>query len=165
MSKLGDAFKDGRIVAGAVVLGLTGVLGVGVVTVANANPEPAAVVETADPAMTIDLTETTDNGLATEQEAEAAAAEAARIEAERVAAEAAAAAEAARVAAEQEAARIAAEQAAAYEESYEEPTYSEPDPAPPADYCPDGYIDDPTKGCHSPICAVLADGTEVPCAP
>ena len=84
------------------------------------------------------------NGLAAEQEAEAAAAEAARIAAE------AAAAEAARVAAEQaaaaEAERIAAEQQAAAEaESFDEPA---DDPAPADDGIPAGawplaWVDDP----------------------
>lgn len=158
MGKIRDAFKDGRIVGGVVALGIAAAVGTGVGVVAtSANADQPAVVQTSDPAMTIDLTETTVNGLATEQEAAAAAAEAERLAAE------AAAAEAARVAAEQaaqaEAERLAAEQAAA-----EEPVYSEPAPEePPASYCPDGYIDDPNLGCHSPICAVLEDGTQVPC--
>ncbi len=129
MSKLGDALKDGRIVGWVVIVGMMATVGVGVgvvATTANAG-QPAAVVQTDDPALTIDLTGTTANGLADEQETDAAAVVAA--EAARVAAEA----EAARVAAEQaaaEAERIAAEQAA------EEPASDEP--APIDDGIPDG---------------------------
>lgn len=128
MGKIRDAFKDGRIVAGVVAVGLTAVAGAGVVTVANAQQEPAAVVQTADPALTIDLTDTPyTNGLASEQESEAAAVEQARLAAEaeaaRVAAEQAAAAEAARIAAERAA---AAEQQAAAEETFDGPEPSDP---------------------------------------
>lgn len=122
MSKLGDKFKDGRIVGiallGAVVLAGGGL---GIATLASANAAPAAVVQTVEPVDFAALPYT--NGLAGEQEVDAAAAVAA--EQARVAAEAAAA-ETARVAAEQaaavEAERVAAEQAA--------PEQSSDDPAP-----------------------------------
>ena len=150
MGKLGDAFKDGRLVGGLVIAGVVGAFGVvgGTVVAIDSAAAPAAVVETVAP--TLDPTAYTTNGLASEQETDAAAAEAARIEAERVAAEAAAAAEAARVAAEHaaaaEAERIAAEEAAAYEE----PVYDEPAaPAPvessgvPAGAWPLTWVADP----------------------
>lgn len=86
---------------GAVAAVIAGVYAFGA-TAPAADPAPTPTVEVAA------YVGTTENGLAFEQEADAAAAEAARIEAERVAAEAAAAAEAARVEAE----RVAAEEAA-----------------------------------------------------
>jgi hypothetical protein len=152
-----------QVVGWATVAVLTGVVGVGVVAGVNsANAEPE-VAETPAAVITTDLTDIPyTNGLAGEQETDAAAA--VKAEQDRLAAEAAAA-EAARIAAEQAAAEQAAAEQATTEESNDEPTYSEPDPAPeaPVDYCPDGYIDDPNLGCHSPICAVLEDGTQVPC--
>lgn len=118
------AFKDGRIVGGVLLVGVAAAVGFGTYTVVTtAIPEqPAATVETV---AAVDLTAIPYiNGLADEQETEAAAAEAARVAAE------AAAAEAARVAAEQSAAaeaeRVAAEQAAAVED---EPTPEEPAPS------------------------------------
>ena len=113
--------KTETVVGWTVVAGLAAALGFGLAPiVTNANAEPAAVVET-DQAT--DLTKIGyTNGLAGEQESEAAALEAARIAAEaeaaRVAAEQAAAAEAARIAAER------AEQQAA--ESYDAPSGEEP---------------------------------------
>lgn len=113
--------------------GLALVLGGSTFAVASGyNPfpaEPAAVVETADFVAT-----STENGLAAEQEADAAAAvaaAAAQAEADRVAAEAAAAAEAN---------RIAAEQAAAVEAENAAPDSSGPDApsAPSVTYCPAG---------------------------
>ena len=156
MGKLRNALGNERLVGGILAVGLMTGIGAGVVAIAtSANAEQPAVVQTEAPALTFDLTGTDENGLAAEQEAEAAAAEQARIAAE---------AEAARIAAEQaaaaEAARIAAEQAAAEAEP-EIP--SDPAPEAPTSYCPPGYIDDPNRGCHSPICAVLEDGTQVPC--
>ncbi|MFF2369946.1 hypothetical protein [Agromyces sp. NPDC058110] len=104
--------------------------------------EPPAAAQPTPTAVTVDLTAIPyTNGLATEQEAEAAVAERARIEAEaaeaaRLAAEAAAAQaaadEAARLAAEQ----LAAEQLAAEQAAWEESAYEETEPAPPvADPC------------------------------
>jgi len=113
MGILGNAFKDGRIVGGILAVGIMATVGVGAVAVASADQQPAAVVQTADPALTIDLTATDANGLAAEQEAEGAAAVAA--EQARLAAEAEAARVSAEQAAAEEAARIAAEQAAAEE--------------------------------------------------
>lgn len=131
MGKIMDVLKNERIVGGVMAVGLVAVLGVGVVNVATAQ-EPATVVQTADPASTIDLTQTTDNGLAAEQEAEAAAAVAA--EQARLAAEA----EAARIAAEQaaaaEAERVAAEQAADEAGADEPSTGGDSGPT----LCPDG---------------------------
>lgn len=153
-----------RIVGAIMALVIAGGATAGAVAfVSGAAPEPAAVVETVA-ATDLDALPDT-NGLAAEQEVAAAAAEAERIAAE------AAAAEAARVAAEQaaaaEAQRIADEQAAAEAEAYEAETFeqSEPVPAPEpaAPACPEGYVDDPNRGCHSPICEVKADGTQVPC--
>ena len=145
-------------IVGAVIVGVLGFGAVQVVQAAdNRTGEPQVVqvadygTEAYDPATVLDVR-------ATEAEED-------RIEAERVAAEAAAA-EAARVAAEQaaaaEAARIAAEQETV---TYDEPvTTNNPAPAPaPEPGCPAGYVNDPTRGCHSPVCEVLADGTEVPC--
>lgn len=123
MGTLRDAFKDGRIAGGVVAVGIIAAVGAGTFALATsaASEQPAAMVETAAPALSFDLAGTTDNGLAVEQEADAAAAEQARLAAE---------AEAARVAAEQaaaaEAARIAAEQAASAERTADEPAADEP---------------------------------------
>lgn len=120
MSKLGDKFKDGRIVGAVFAVGALAAVGAGLgvaATSANAEKAPAAVVETIDAVNFASLPYT--NGLAGEQETDAAAAVAA--EQARIAAEAAAAAEAARVAAEQaaaaEAERVAAEEQAAADEA------------------------------------------------
>lgn len=119
--KLGKA--TAWTLTGATMLVVGGALVAGTVAVANVGQgKQAEVVETV-PA--VDLAYLTEieyvNGLAAEQEAEAAAAEQARVTAE------AAAAEATRVAAEQaaaaEAERVAAEQQAAVEE---EPTPEDP---------------------------------------
>lgn len=92
---------SGVIAVAAVALVVAGVYALGA-SAPQAEPTPTVTAEPA--AVFVGITE---NGLAAEQEAEAAAAEAVRIEAERVAAEA----EAARIEAE----RVAAEQAAAEE--------------------------------------------------
>ncbi|WP_350347272.1 hypothetical protein ABIQ69_11585 [Agromyces sp. G08B096] len=138
--------------AGAVALGAAGAIAFGAFTVfggANAaepTPEPTVA------AITVDLASVPyTNGLAAEQETEAAAA--VKAEQDRLAAKAAAA-EAARIAAEQaaaaEAERIAAEQAVAEEE----PVVEEPEP----EYT--GPV--PGTQVHT-ICQVLEDGTQVPC--
>jgi nucleoid-associated protein YgaU len=146
-----------RLVGGFIALAVLGGATAATVGIASAVPEPASVTETSTP-----LTVPSDapNGLAAEQEAEAAAVEAAR-----VAAGQAAAAEAARLAAEAAAAaqaeadRIAAEQAALEAESFEEsePEVVDPEPVP--------EFSGPTPGTavHT-ICQVLEDGTQVPCA-
>lgn len=100
-----------RTVSAAASFAAVGAIVLGAFTFATAAQSAPAPAETPVVAEEV-YVGTGENGLAAEQEAEAAAAEAARIEAERVAAEAAAA-EAARIAAEQEAARVAAEQEAA----------------------------------------------------
>lgn len=146
-----------RIVGGVTAAALMGVVALGVVGVATAAPEPAAVVETTS----LDLDAYPDtNGLAAEQEADAAAVEAARVEAERVAAEqaaAAAAAEAARVAAEQAAASAPEAQADEPSDEGGNDTPAAPAPAPAPN---PGY--DPASQPHA-ICEVLEDGTQVPC--
>lgn len=144
-----------RIVGGVTAVALMGAIGLGgFALVAGANATPPAV----DSTPVLDLGSLPDtNGLAAEQEAEAAAAEAARIAAE------AAAAEAARVAAEQaaaaEAQRIADEQAAAEAEAFEAEEPSDPAPEPePEEFTGPA----PGTQVHT-ICQVLEDGTQVPC--
>ena len=148
-----------RILGGITALGLAATLGVGgVIFASGVSAAPAGVTETVAP---LDVPSDAPNGIAAEQEAEAAAA----VEAARVAAEQAAAAEAARIAAEQaaaaEAQRIAAEQAASDDaETYEadEPSGPAPAPAPEPEYT--GPL--PGTQTHS-ICQVLEDGTQIPC--
>jgi len=122
---MGINWGNEKVIGGVVAVAITGALGLGVGAVAlaaNAEQAPAATVETVEAVDYGALPYT--NGLAGEQETDAAAAEAARIaEEQRVAAEQAAAAEAARQAAEQQAAAeaVADEQAA-------EAEATEPDP-------------------------------------
>ncbi|WP_448808360.1 hypothetical protein [Agromyces bauzanensis] len=144
MGKLADALRDGRIAGAVVGVGVAALIGVGVTAaITTANAGPTVVVETSAPALTIDLTTTDANGLAAEQEAEAAAAVAARIAAE---------AEAARVAAEQaaaaEAERIAAEQATA--EADTEPAPEEPAAGPVK--CPPGSLANSGDGGNDTSC-------------
>lgn len=139
----------GGIVAAVCILGLTA----GGVFLASATPTTDAPVSKVVSAPEV-------NGLAAEQEAAAA-----QVEAERIAAEAAAA-EAARVAAEQAAAaqaeadRIVAEQAVDTEaETFE----SSDEPAPKPEPEPEEFTGPlPGTQVHT-ICAVLDDGTQVPC--
>lgn len=156
--------KWGRIAAGVGALTATGLLvagGVAFFAPAAAEPEPDAVVST----YTTETVATVDYLDAARADKAAREAEAARIAAEKKAAAEKAAAEA-----EAEAQRIAEEQAAAEqaaaeaEEWVEEPALDEPAVEEPASGgCPEGYVDDPNLGCHSPICEVKPDGTEVPC--
>lgn len=95
------------------------------------------------------------NGLASEQEAEAAAAEAARIAAE------VAAADAARLAAEAEASAGEPVEGESVDEVDEGDESPEPAPAPSAPPAPTTEWD-PNTTPHT-VCEVLADGTPVPC--
>lgn len=135
----------GWAIIGAIAVGGASVGGVALVN-ANADQAPAAVVETAEPVDVASLPYT--NGLAGEQETNAAAVVAA--EQARLAAEAEAARIAAEQAAQAEAERVAAEQAASQEtyepeESSDEPA-SEPEPVDngiPAGAWPLPWIADP----------------------
>ncbi|MFD4111627.1 hypothetical protein ACFWWU_36550 [Streptomyces sp. NPDC058650] len=163
MSKLGDKLNDGKIVGwtliGAAVLAGGGL---GVAALASANAAPAAIVQTVEPIDFAALPYT--NGLAGEQETEAATAVAA--EQARAAAEATAAAEAARVAAEQaaavEAERIAVEQAAA-----DEP--DDPGPVAGGGGLPAGAVPPNVPGSDQPDSTACAsssltwDGTQSVC--
>lgn len=153
--------KTGRTFAG--ILAATLVLGAGGIAVANA-AEP-----TEPTAPTVEWVAPKVNGLAAEQEAEAAAAEAARIEAERVEAErvAAEAAEVARLEAE----RVAAEAAERARLEVEEA--AKPKPAPvtprsgPAPVAPvDGggsKYNENTDSMDHTICEVTPEGVAIPC--
>lgn len=163
MGKLGDKFKDGKIV-GLTLIGVVVLAGggLGIAALTSANAEPAAVVKTVEPVDFASLPYT--NGLAGEQETDAAAAVAA--EQERLAAEAAAA-EAARVAAEQaaavEAERVAAEQVLADEPAGEEP-------APGGGGLPSGAVPPNVPGSDQPDSTACAsssltwDGSQSVCA-
>ena len=114
---MGKMLKYGRVVGAGVALAAVAAVGIGAATALNPasapEPTPTAVVETVDFGA-IPYT----NGLASEQEAEAAAVVA---EQARVAAEQAATAEAARVAAEQAAAAEAEQVATESEPETDEP--------------------------------------------
>lgn len=159
--------KTGRTFAASVAAVIA--LGAGGITVANAaEPAPAPAVEWVAPEV---------NGLAAEQEAEAAAAEAARIEAERVEAERVAAEAAAAEAARIEAARIEADRVAAEKAEAERqatlpakpapvaPKATSPSaPAKPAPVVPDGArYDEKTDSMAHTICEVTAEGVAIPC--
>ncbi|GLU88964.1 hypothetical protein [Agromyces sp. NBRC 114283] len=150
----------GKVLTGAVAVGVTAgivALAAGGVSALSGSPTEPAVVRTVG----FGTAGSFDRGAAIETAvADKAAREA---EAARVAAEqAAVAAETARVAAEQQA---AIEQAATEEPAYDGGGSEGSGEEPAVDSsCPAGYIDDPALGCHSPICQVLDDGTEVPCA-
>lgn len=126
-------YQRDRLVGGITAAAIMGTVIVGGAWLVSSTPSTESAAS--ESVEVIDLATIPDgvNGLAAEQEAEAAA----LVEAQRVAAEHAAAEEAARVAAEQaaaaEAERLAAEQAAA--ESYEEPVVEEP---PATDPVPEG---------------------------
>lgn len=151
--------KSGRIAAAIIAGSIAASLGG--IAVANATEQPAEVAEV------VEYVAPEVNGLATEQEAEAAVAvEAARIEAERVAAELAAA-EAARVAAaaaaQAEAERVAAAQADAERKAYLAPAPRQAAPAPAPIDGQGAKYDPETDSMAHTICEVTAEGVAIPC--